>query len=63
MVNGLMSELEERGLDLSTPRLYILEGGKTRPDTTTSAVRAFSVKLTGWCASGRATLNRRRTRR
>jgi putative transposase len=28
VVNGLLSELVERGLDLSTPRLYILDGGK-----------------------------------
>jgi len=28
VVNGLLSELVERGLDFSTPRLYILDGGK-----------------------------------
>jgi transposase-like protein len=28
VVNGLLSELLERGLDFSTPRLYILDGGK-----------------------------------
>ena len=28
MVNSLLSELLERGLDFSTPRLYILDGGK-----------------------------------
>ena len=35
MVNGLLSELVERGLDFSTPRLYILDGGKAL----TAAVR------------------------
>jgi len=28
VVNGLLSELVERGVDFSTPRLYILDGGK-----------------------------------
>jgi transposase-like protein len=28
VVSGLLSELVERGLDFSTPRLYILDGGK-----------------------------------
>lgn len=28
VVNGLLGELVERGLDFSTPRLYILDGGK-----------------------------------
>lgn len=28
VVNGLLNELAERGLDFSTPRLYILDGGK-----------------------------------
>ena len=28
VVNSLLSELAERGLDFSTPRLYILDGGK-----------------------------------
>src|SRR5437899_2529931 len=28
VVNALLSELVERGLDFSTPRLYILDGGK-----------------------------------
>jgi putative transposase len=28
VVNGLLGELLERGLDFSTPRLYILDGGK-----------------------------------
>jgi putative transposase len=27
-VSALLSELVERGLDFSTPRLYILDGGK-----------------------------------
>ena len=28
MVSSLLSELVERGLDFSTPRLYVLDGGK-----------------------------------
>lgn len=28
VINGLLSELMERGLDFSTPRLYVLDGGK-----------------------------------
>lgn len=31
VVSGLLSELAERGLDFSTPRLYILDGGKALP--------------------------------
>lgn len=35
VVSGLLSELVERGLDFSTPRLYVLDGGKAL----TAAVR------------------------
>ena len=43
VVSGLLRELAERGLDLSTPRLYILDGGKALTAAVKKACRRGGV--------------------
>lgn len=46
-MSALLSELVERGLDFSTPRLYILDGGKALHAAGTATSVQFSGYLDG----------------